>query len=95
MEKSFVYFDRILSKLAQSYAKSFTLEELSALVIPRYNIGKTFTENIAAQRENQSKILNALVLLDIEGYIVLNPVTDESCITIKGLIKINNRVFCN
>lgn len=95
MEKSFVYFDKILSKLAQSYGKDFTLEELSALVIPRYNIRKTFTENIAAQRENQAKILDNLVLLDYEGYIVLNPATDESSITIKGLMKINNLVFCN
>jgi len=95
MEKSFVYFDKILSKLAQSYAKSFTLDELSALVIPSYNISKSFTENIAAQRENQAKILNALILLDDKGYIVLDPATEQSSITIKGLIKINNRVFCN
>lgn len=95
MEKSFVYFDRILSKLGQSYAKSFTLEELSVLLVPRYNIWKTFNENIAAQRENQAKILEALILLDYEGYIVLNTATDQSSITIKGLIKINNLVFCN
>lgn len=95
MEKSFVYFDRILSKLAQSYAKNFTLEELAALLIPPYTISKTFTQNIAAQRENQIKILDALILLDYQGYIVLNPATDESSITIKGLIKINNRVLCN
>lgn len=95
MEKSFVYFDRILVKLAQSYGKDFTLEELAALLMPTYNILKTFSENITAQRENQAKILNALILLDYQGYIILNPATDESSITIKGLIKINNRVFCN
>lgn len=95
MEKSLVYFDRILGKLGQSYGKYFTVEELAALVMPTYNILKTFTENIAAQRENHAKILDALVLLNYEGYIVLNPATDECSITIKGLIKINNRVFCN
>jgi len=95
MEKSFVYFDRILGKLAQSYAKAFTLEELAALVIPSYNISKSFTQNIAAQRENQAKILNALILLDYQGYIVLNPDTEQSSITIKGLMKINNRILCN
>lgn len=95
MEKSFVYFDRILSKLAQNYAKDFTLEELAALVIPSYNISKTFTQNIAAQRENQAKILDVLILLDHQGYIILNPTTDKSSITIKGLIKINSMVLCN
>lgn len=95
MEKSFVYFDRILGKLAQSYAKNFTLEELATLVMPSYKISKTFTENIAAKRENQAKILDALILLDYEGYIFLNPATEQSSITIKGLIKINNKVFCN
>jgi hypothetical protein len=95
MEKSFVYFDRILDKLAQSYPKSFTLEELATLLIPKYTILKTFRENIAAQRESQAKILDALVLLDHKGYIVLNPVTDQSAITIKGLMKINSLVLCN
>lgn len=95
MEKSFVYFDRILSKLAQNYAKNFTLEELATLLIPKYTILKTFRENIAAQRANQAKILDALVLLDHQGYIVLNPVTDESSITVKGLIKINSMILCN
>ncbi|MBE8726368.1 hypothetical protein C4F50_15665 [Flavobacterium sp. KB82] len=63
--------------------------------MPPYNIQKTFTENISAQRENQAKILNALILLEDLGYVVLNPATDESCITIPGLIKINNTVLHN
>jgi hypothetical protein len=95
LEKSSVYFDTILSKLAQSYPRACALEELTALVIPAYNILKTFTENIAAQRENQAKLLDALMALDDMGYIVLNPATDQSRITIKGLIKINNRALCN
>lgn len=95
MEKSFVYFDRILNKLAQSYPKNFTLEELAAHIYPAYTILKTFTENIAAQRENQAEIVEALIFLDCEGYIILNPATDESSITVKGLIKINNMAFCN
>lgn len=95
METSFVYCDRILQKLAGSYPRTFTFEELAVLLIPAYNILKTFTENIAAQRENQAKILEALILLDDQRYIVLNPATDESSITVKGLIKINHTAFCN
>lgn len=80
---------------AQSYPKNFTLEELATLLIPKYTILKTFRENIAVQRENQAKILDALFLLDPKGYIILNPVRDESSITIKGLIKIDRLVLCN
>lgn len=95
MEKSSVYFDSILSRLAGSYPRSLTLEELTPLVIPVYNVQKTFSENIAVQRENQAKILDALILLEDQGYIVLDPDTDESSITLKGLLKINNTEFSN
>ncbi|WP_089354507.1 hypothetical protein [Flavobacterium sp. ov086] len=95
MEKSSVYFDTILGRLAGSYPGTCTLEELAVLVMPPYNILKTFKENIAVQRENHAKILDALLLLDYKRYIVLNPATDESSITLKGLIKINRIVFCN
>lgn len=95
METSAVYCDRILSKLAQNYPRSFTLEELATLIMPVYNIRKTFTENVSTQRENQTKILDALIRLDNKGYIVLNGATDQSYITIKGLIKINNTVLSN
>jgi len=71
------------------------LEELTAVVIPPYNILRTFTENMSAQRQNQAKILDALIALEDQGYIVLNRATDQSCITIKGLIKINHTVLCN
>lgn len=33
--------------------------------------------------------------MDYEGYIFLNSDTDESVITIKGLIKIKNKIFWN
>ena len=95
MEKSFVYFDRILNKLAGSYPGTLTLEELASLVIPPYNVLRSFSENIAAQRENHAKILDVLIALDDQGYIDLNPATDQSSITLKGLIKINHTVFCN
>ncbi|TPG34837.1 hypothetical protein [Flavobacterium pectinovorum] len=95
MEKSSVYFDRILSKLAQSYPGTCALEDLAVLVMPAYNVMKIFSENISVQRDNHAKILDALILLEDQGYIVLNPATDESSITIKGLIKINNTVFFN
>jgi hypothetical protein len=95
LEASSFFFDIILHKLAESYGRSFTLEELTALVYPGYNIFKTFTENVSAQRENHAKILDALILMDFEGYVVINSATDQTAITVKGLIRINKRVLCN
>ncbi|UUF12525.1 MULTISPECIES: hypothetical protein [Flavobacterium] len=95
MEKSSLYFDSILKKLAQSYPGSCALEELRALVMPPYNVQRTFAQNMSAQRQNQAEILDALILLDEKGYIVLNEATDESSITLKGLVKINHTVLCN
>jgi len=95
LEKSSVYFDTILRKLARSYPGTCPLEELATLLIPPYNVLRTFSENIAVQRENQAKILEALIALEDQGYIVLDPDTDESSITLKGLLKINNTVFSN
>jgi hypothetical protein len=95
LEKSSVYFDRTLSKLAKSYPGTCTLEELTLLLMPPCNVLRTFSENISAQRENHAKILDALIALEDQGYIVLNTATDESFITLKGLIKINHTVFCN
>ncbi|UUF12424.1 MULTISPECIES: hypothetical protein [Flavobacterium] len=95
MERASVHFESILRRLARIYPGACPLEELALLVIPPYNVLKTLTENIAAQKENHAKILDTLILLDDQGYIALNPVTDESSITIKGLIKINNDALCN
>jgi hypothetical protein len=50
---------------------------------------------MSAQRHNQAKILDALIALEDQGYIVLNRATDQSSITIKGLIKINHTALCN
>lgn len=94
MECSSVFFIKILRILAGKYCKGSTLEELTALVAPASNVSK-FTDDIAAERENQAKLLDVLLLMNSEGYIFLNSDTDQSLITIKGLIEINNKIFWN
>ncbi len=71
-----------------------TFEELTKLVTSVPNVSK-FDDDIAAERENQAKLLDALVFMNSEGYIFLNSDTDQSLITIKGLIIINNKILWN
>ncbi|TDO73567.1 hypothetical protein EV143_105161 [Flavobacterium chryseum] len=93
MESHLSFFTKILQILADKYSTSYTLEELTKVVTSVSNVSK-FTDNIA-ERENQAKLLDTLILLEYEGYIFLNSDTDESLITIKGLIKINNKILWN
>ncbi|MDY0989442.1 hypothetical protein BSF41_44820 [Flavobacterium sp. ACN2] len=94
MELSSVFFLKILRILARKYSIGFTFEELTKLVTTVSNVSK-FTNNIASERENQAKLLDVLVLMNSEGYIFLNSDTDQSLITIKGLIAINNKILWN
>ncbi|KQB42548.1 hypothetical protein [Flavobacterium aquidurense] len=56
---------------------SFSLDEITKLITSFSDVSK-FTEDINAQKENKAKLLNILILVDYEGYIFLNPYTDES-----------------
>jgi hypothetical protein len=94
MERPPFFFMKILHILANRYNMSFTLEELSRLTTSVSN-GAKFTIDIDAERKNQAELLDALIEMDYEGYIFLNFNTDESLITIKGLIKVNNTTFLN
>lgn len=87
-------FTIILHKLAGSYTRSYSFEQLSKLVTPALNISIQ-AQGIAAIREKEARLLEALILLDYEGYIFLNPNNDQSTIITKGLIKVNNKEFCN
>ncbi|QOG04518.1 hypothetical protein [Flavobacterium sp. MDT1-60] len=94
MESHLSFFIKILQILADKYSMSYTLEELTKLVTSVSNVSK-FTDNIVTERKNQAKLLDSLILLDYDGYIFLNSDTNESLITIKGLIKINNKILWN
>lgn len=85
----------LLQTLSGRYGLSYSLEELSSLLFPVLNGSATLQNHIASEIENQSKVLEALIILDKEGHVFLNPFTDKSAITVKGLIKLDNKVFCN
>lgn len=72
-----------------------TLEELTSLLNPIYNISRTSTDNTSTEKQNQARVLETLLFLNDEGLIFLNSDTDITTITIKGLIKINDKVLYN
>jgi hypothetical protein len=95
MEASSNFFTKILHILAGRYTTSYTLEELTSLLNPASNSSVPNTYRIYIDRENQARIIEALLLLNDQGHIFLNSQTEESCITIKGLLKINNTILLN
>ncbi|MCP2029895.1 hypothetical protein L1276_005089 [Flavobacterium sp. HSC-32F16] len=86
---------KVLQILADRYASSCSLEELTKLITPVIKSSMSITDYLASEKENQASILDALVLLHDQGFIFLNSDTDQSVITIKGLIKINHYVLYN
>ena len=94
METAALLSNKILHKLADSYWRFSTLAELTDNVSSYLNTLQPFLGNISF-KINEAKILEALIQLDNDGYIYLNPNNDESSITIKGLIKIDNKILYN
>jgi hypothetical protein len=88
-------FIKVLQILASNYGMSCTLDELTTLLTPLFNSSTVFSNNMSAEKENQAKVLDVLIHLNGQGLIFLNSTTDKSSISIKGLIKVNNKIICN
>lgn len=86
---------KILEILATRYGLNCTLEELTILLCPVMNATTLFNEKMSHSNEKQAKILEALIVLHDEGHLRLNTSNDNSSITIKGLIAISSKIFCN
>lgn len=50
---------------------------------------------MSLDNEKQVAVLDALIVLNDQGYLFLNSNTDKSSITIKGLILLNSKIICN
>ncbi|MBP1223020.1 hypothetical protein [Flavobacterium sp. 1355] len=69
--------EKIICILAENYNKIYSLEKLTNMVFPLSEL--THAESyIAAERENQAMVLDALLFLFENGQIFLDPITDES-----------------
>lgn len=96
METLSIFHIKVLQILADRYGISCSLEELtSSLLYPVFNTPTPFKDSISNKKENQATVLNALILLNNEGHIFLNSSSNESTISLKGLILVNNKVLCN
>ncbi len=75
--------NEILRSLSQDCNKSFTLEELTKMVSPIADCIDRYNDTIVLERENQARVLEALLFLADHGLIFLNPLTDQSCFKIR------------
>jgi len=77
----------ILNTLAKDSNRYYSLEELTKTVTSNFNnVSFNFEQRINDERHNQAKVLDALIVLDNKGLVVLNSLTDESRISHKGLL---------
>jgi uncharacterized membrane-anchored protein len=77
----------ILNTLAKDSNRYYSLEELTKTVTSNFNNESfNFEQRINDERRNQAKVLDALIVLDNKGLVVLNSLTDESRISHKGLL---------
>lgn len=95
MEKLPAFHIRILQLLARSWGAGCTLEELGGLMIPVSNAGALTAGDMRSENRIQAAVLDALLILNDRGHIFLNPHTDKSTITIKGLTAIRSTMLCN
>lgn len=93
MYTKFTISEMMLNILAQNPEKTYPFEDLTCMVIPCLN--ESLQESLRIQRSNQAKVLDALIMLDSEGLIILDSATDASIITIKGLINVSRKSFLN
>lgn len=86
---------KILQLLSVRYGVSCSLEELTELVHNTASSSNPSGNHSEHEKENQAVLLENLLLLNEQGLIFLDPNTDRSVITIKGLLKTRNRILCN
>lgn len=86
-------FMKILNILSRNPQKSYDLEDLTSFVIPR--LTEPHQQNLWIQRGYQAEVLDALIILDNHGFIIIDSVSDQSIISIRGLISVSSTTFSN
>lgn len=95
MEPQPLFHIKVLQVLVGRYGKNFTLEDLTERLSPYLIVSTTLINKVCIEKENYARVLEALILLDDDGLVSLNSNTDQSSITIKGLLKVNYKVLSN
>lgn len=86
---------KVLQILARRYGMSCTFNELINLLTPVISTSTTSKKDISTEIGRQALIVDALIDLNDGGHIFLNSITDNSCITIKGLLAVKNKDLYN
>lgn len=82
-QKSLVLRAMILEVLTENYSRSYTLEELSEIIIPAADAVKSADNAVSSQTVNQALVLEALLYLADHNLVVLDNLADQSIIKLK------------
>lgn len=93
MDIKFNIFIEVLNILSRNPEKSYDLEDLTSFLTPRST--EPHQQNLWIQRRDQAEVLDALIILDNHGFIIMDSVSDQSIISIKGLISVSSTTFSN
>ena len=82
-QKSLVLRGMILEVLTENYNRSYTLEELSEIIIPASHCMTLVDDAVSSEKVNQALVLEALLYLADNNLIILDDLTDQSIIKIR------------
>lgn len=82
-QKSLLLRGIILEILTENYSRSYTLEELSEIIIPASDSRTSQDDAVFSEKINQALVLEALLYLADHNLIILDDLTDRSIIKIR------------
>lgn len=86
---------KILQHLSTCFSAGCTLEELALVMAPDNNTRALITGDNWSRAQRQARVLDVLLVLNQQSHIFIDPFTDKSTITFKGLIILKSKIICN
>jgi hypothetical protein len=82
-QKSLLLRSMILAILTENYSRSYTLEELSEMIVPASDNRTSQDHAVSSEKINQALVPEALLYLADNNLIILDDLIDQSKIKIR------------
>jgi hypothetical protein len=82
-QKSLLLRSMILAILTENYSRSYTLEELSEMIVPASDNRTSQDDAVSSEKINQALVPEALLYLADNNLIILDDLIDQSKIKIR------------